>query len=519
MLRAFCQSRSGNFAIMSGLTMIPIVLAVGFGIDYGRYSSAQRHLQEMADATSLALAASRETNQAKLEALAADYLDANRSLSRVDTVRLVSVDATKEEVDVRLAGSIPATFMSVAGYEQLNVAASALAERAIQGNVEVSLVLDNTWSMVEADASGTKRIDALKSAAASLVEKLLKDSGTSVRIALVPYADYVNVGIENRGAPWLDIGVEKTTQHTSGGDCWTVTEKTECTAWAPKKTCTRTRDGVTETYSCGGGCTATRTTPVTPYQQCSKERSWTTTIMWHGCVGSRTGGTNRLHDGNTSVRYPGFTSRNPECLNPIVRLTNDKAKLLAAISGMIINRGGYTPSTFIPAGLIWGLNTLSPTAPFPDGMPYDDGNQRPRKVAVLMTDGENTLLYDSRNGRHKPSGVKSLSPGEAGSGGGRECGKEEDDDDDDEDCGVGAGGGSGPYKQSNRDTLSICAYMKSKEIEIYTVAFMVEDDTARAMLQRCASSPDHYYEAADSVRLSAAFGGIAEALRVVRLAR
>ena len=162
---------------------------------------------------------------------------------------------------------------------------------------------------------------------------------------------------------------------------------------------------------------------------------------------------------------------------------------LQAINGMIINRGtSYRPNTYIPAGLIWGLNVLSPGIPFKDSGEYDNNNVKPRKVAVLMTDGENTLRYNAANGRHA-----TLSGGAANQ--------------------------AKQIKQTNDDTVAICTYMKSKNIEIFTVAFMVDDPTAKSLLEGCATDSSHYYDATDSDALLAAFSGIGQSLRVVRLAR
>lgn len=521
MLRKFLESRSGNFAILSGVTMIPLCLAAGLAVDYSRHHSAQRHLQEMADATSLALAASKEQNQARLEQIANDYLAANRTDSRVREVQVASVVATTESVDVELIGSIPTTFMGIAGYQQLDVGASALAERATRGTVEVSLVLDNTWSMSDVDARGVRKIDALKSAASGLVDQLLKSPDGGVRIALVPYGEYVNVGTQHRNNAWLSVPADYSQQTGSERVCTKSTTRTRCVETKPSSTCTRTVDGVTESYSCGGGCARSETYTVPEYETCSGGYT-TRNYVWHGCVGSRMGSTNRLGDRNASVRYPGYVTQNAECLNPIVRLTSAKQTLKDAIIGMVIQKGSHRPQTYIPGGMIWGLHTIAPSGPFGDGLAYDEENLRPRKVVVLMTDGDNTLLYNKNNGRAVvPS--KSL---KALLGSERQVWRQEDDDDcdddddDDESCGAQSDPlGSGPFKQTNEDTLAICTNMKANEIEIYTVAFMVDDPVARDMLKTCASSPAHYFQASDAAVLSAAFSGIAQSLQVVRLAR
>ena len=104
-----------------------------------------------------------------------------------------------------------------------------------------------------------------------------------------------------------------------------------------------------------------------------------------------------------------------------------------------------------------------------------------------MTDGENTLQFN-KNGKHVPIGgtaQKIL------------------------DLVLGV----------NKDTRTICDNMKAKKIEIFTIAFMVDDKNAKSMLESCASDKEHYFDASDSEGLSAAFSGISASLRVVRLAR
>jgi hypothetical protein len=60
--------------------------------------------------------------------------------------------------------------------------------------------------------------------------------------------------------------------------------------------------------------------------------------------------------------------------------------------------------------------------------------------------------------------------------------------------------------------------MKKQNIEIYTVAFMVDDETAKTMLESCATDKNHYFDASDTSKLLEAFTAISKSLRVVRLA-
>lgn len=488
-LDRFWKSRSGNMAVLSVAASFPLIFAVGLGIDYARHTSAHQHLQDLADATSLALAATEDMSETKMRELAVDVIAANRDLTRIGPVTIASLKIDDDKVDVLLNGAIQASFMSLAGYDRLPTSASALAERAVKGQVEVALVLDNTYSMSAENAFGVSRIETLREAASNLVSELLKEDDGAVRIALVPYAEYVNVGTQHRNAPWLDVPADYSTEAKPADKCETRTTRKKCVAWADKYACQRIVDGIAVQGQCGGGCTDSETINVEPYQYCTGGRS-AKTYKWYGCVGSRNVDDTRLHDQSSSVRYPGYVERSQRCMSPIMPLTTNASSLKNAIEDMVVEVNGYRPLTYIPAGLIWGLNVLSPTAPFTEGAAYHPANEKPRKVVVLMTDGENTLRYRERDGKHEEL------PGKAG---------------------------QKKYEQAvdatNADTMAICDNMKAQNIEIYSVAFMVDDADAQDMLEYCAASSEHYYDASDNEQLLAAFADISASLRVVRLAR
>ena len=496
MIRAFFADPRGAYAVIMGILAIPLMLSVGLGVDYARYLRAQAHLQSLADAASLAMAASRSPDEASLRKIGDDFIAANSSDKDLDHVRVASLTGTTEKVDLTLEATLPTTFMALANIDTMNVHANSLAIRAVSGSVEVSLVLDNTWSMSEmADASTTK-IAALKKAASDLVNEVFKDNDAPIKVGLVPYADYVNVGTQNRGASWLNIPADYSVTHK--GSCQTITSKQgACLAYAPQKTCTSNTDGIISTYQCGGGCTKyAADVPVTPYQSCSND--YVTNYTWYGCVGSRANGQDPiLSDEHPSRRYPGYLDTSQHCLNPIVPLTDNKNTLVSAINNLIINIGGYKPSTYIPAGIMWGINELSPSAPLTEAQAYDPDNVKPRKVMVLMTDGYNTLQFRASDGRHV----------------GFDANKEADE-----------------RAQSNANAAALCDYAKKRKIEIFSVAFIVsnptataddraKEDEARALLQGCAADAQHYYDATNSEALAQAFSGIAQSLTNVRLAR
>ena len=96
----FIQSRSGNFGIMAAVTSIPLILAAGVAVDYTRYLSATKHLQEVADAGALAVAAATEKDEEKLRKRADEVVQGNYSDSRIDTLQVASLELRDDQVDL-----------------------------------------------------------------------------------------------------------------------------------------------------------------------------------------------------------------------------------------------------------------------------------------------------------------------------------------------------------------------------------------------------------------------------------
>ncbi len=485
-IRRFARERSGNMALLAGIAMIPLMLSVGLGIDYARYSSAHHHLQEMADAAALAVVASRSRDEAALRQQALEHLRANNRLERATDLAIHHISIRDDRVELQVSGSIHASFLSLAGYDRLGVATTAVAERAVRGNVEVALILDNTYSMSATDAGGRTRIALLKTAAAKLVREVLDQSDGSARIGIVPYAEYMNVGTQHRNAWWLSVPADYTVAGTPQ-TCETRTTRNECVRSAPTYSCTTWHDGIPQNSTCGGGCQESRTVTVPPYQHCWGGSS-AQNYRWYGCVGSRTAGNARLQVGRPDVRYPGYVETRQNCLSAIVPLTTNRNTLLNAVDGMVSHVGSYRPYTYIPSGLIWGYNLLTPGEPFAGAAAFDPENYRPRKVAVLMTDGQNTLAFNASNGRHERPG-------------GNEAAQ------------------ANQLRKTDEDAMAICTAMKGDGIEIFTVSFMVDDQNARNLLRGCATSAQHHHDASNPDQLLAAFGEITRSLTVVRLTR
>lgn len=489
-MRRMRSDRRGNVAMMFALAAPVVALIVGFAIDLTRHQLARNAAQNALDASALAAAASGVSDLDALNTLVNSYLAANVDPKQINTGYAVSVHYENEtELKVTLKGDINAFFSGLIGMNKLPVNVESVAQRGTADAVELALVLDNTWSMSDSAGGGQTRIQALKTAAKTLTDALMVKDDGRVKIGVVPYAEYVNVGTGNRTQPWISVPADYSTSTPAVPCTWETRTTKDVYTGGVRGTCTRYNDGVAEQYSCWTTEQTKTTVDVAPYQVCTGGRSASTTnYRWFGCVRSRNSGTLRLNDSQPNTPYVGFLGTSQRCLNPILPLNDTKATVTSTINALVVNVGSYRPNTHIPSGLIWGVNVLSPTAPFTDGRAYSPGNNAPRKILVLMTDGENTLRFQASDGQH-PAFSSNTSTAAT------------------------------QLTQTNKDVSDICVYAKAQGIEIYTVALSVNSSTARTMLQNCATDANHYFDASDSASLVKSFADIAASINAVRLVK
>lgn len=468
-LGEFTRSCRGNIAMISAICAVPLALGVGIAVDLQHRSSVQNAVQDGLDAALLAAAATGSEDESEVDRIIRDYFSTHLTNVDLSDDYELAVDLTDSRIAARVDGETDTYFAGLIGRPHLPVTVSAAAVSGSGQIIELALVVDNTWSM-SADAGGAMtRIAALKAAAHTLVDSIMVEGG-QVRISLVPYADYVNVGPSNRNASWINVPADYSV--TSPRTCSMRTTRTTCTGgvWGTRDVLV---DGVPTPqgyWEVAPTCTEQR---VAPYEQCSG--GTTTNYTWFGCVLSRNAGTLRLSDEHPEVRYTGFLGSSQACLNSILPLASDRAAIDRAIDGLVINIGSYRPETFIPAGLVWGVNVLSPSPPFTEGAPYGDNV---RKIVVLMTDGSNTLQFRVADGRHV------------------------------------AAPSSAP---ADSDARAICDYARGQGIQVYTVGLAVPSGPARDLMRYCASSTSGAYDARDASELVEAFRGIARSINAVRL--
>jgi Mg-chelatase subunit ChlD len=100
-------------------------------------------------------------------------------------------------IRVEADATSPNGLLKLVGIDETPV---AVASEAVRANpLEVALVLDSSTSM----GKGSKDA-ALRQAVAELADTLMIDEA-DVKLAVVPFSSFVNVGIQNRTEPWLEL--------------------------------------------------------------------------------------------------------------------------------------------------------------------------------------------------------------------------------------------------------------------------------------------------------------------------
>ncbi|MBI1384123.1 MAG: VWA domain-containing protein [Rhizobiales bacterium] len=447
------SDRRGNVAMMAAGVIVAIAVGAGAMIDYGRSYQVRTALQSALDAAIVASALAASGDQDESEAHVRAGLVSNWKNSQgTSTPNLVEYSENDGVLFAAATVEVPASFLGIAGIDTVPVRVETRVQVGL-GKMEIALVLDNTGSM-----SGSKLAE-LDDAATDLVNTLMRGGNDdAVKIAVVPFANYVNVGLANRNASWIDVPPDTASTETQCEMRAPVTGQSNCRT----ETATYDDDGRTVSYDYEV-CDYTYGTPV--------EECWqaTTGAVWQGCVGSR----NHPLDvsvGNMGTRVPGLLGRS--CPSAILPLTNDKSTITTMLDSL-----QAVGNTYIPAGLVWGWRALDSEAPFTEATSTAEATQNHvNKVIVLMTDGENT-----RSPSYPDHDLQERA-------------------------------------LADQRTAELCTNIKAAGIKIYTVTFDVSDNGIKDLMESCASGPPYYFDATGVAGLNEAFKDIAGKLVQLRIA-
>ena len=422
--RRFSDDRRGGVAIMFALVITSFCLFAGAGVDFGRWAQAQQQTNSALDAAVLAgarmLQIDRSNASGAIKAAQAYYTENTKSRIEVidDSATFTPINNNKGFSGTSVS-YLKTAFLGFANVTKLKV--SAYSEAALPTQpLDISMMLDVTGSM-----GGTK-ISDLKLAATDLVDIVIPDTATDarVRVALVPFAEGVRLPASAnslaRGSPDPD---KFTLYYQSGRNTKSATYRlTECVV---------ERAG------------ANRYTDVAP--------------------------------GNGNYVMSLFNSSGVcglPAADELVPLTDSKTTLKDKIKNLVLSN-----TTAGQIGTAWAWYTLSPNwnALWSTPNKADAYDTPTVKIAILMTDGEYNLQYDS-------NGVQTSSSG----------------------AGVAANA------DSTTQARELCTNMKAKGITVYTVGFALGGNaTAIQTMNKCASDLSKAYTPTSGSELRQAFRDIA----------
>jgi Flp pilus assembly protein TadG len=491
LLARFGGEQSGNVAILFAASLVVLLLAIGAAVDVARWMHARDQTAAAIDAALLAGGRALQTDSddetGAVEA-AQRYYDQNVK-SRLpvvgDTVDFTVVD---DGTAMTASGTayLKTPFLRLANIDKLpltNLSETEFskAELAVGGNggenLEIAMMLDITGSMCnhapssnQSPCSSGKKLDALKAAASDLVNIVVWDdqSEFTSKVALVPFSEDIRLPTQNAldMARSSNLPSEKTI--SSGGGGW---------GWGGG-------GGNSTTYYLSD-CVVERVGSQRYTDAMPKRNQY---VLGHYTEDyTQTGGNNGGGGGWGWGGGGGGGNNNKEgkCAvsesAAIVPLSSNKDDLLAKINGLQAKGG-----TAGHLGTAWAWYALSPEW---SGLwssanrPAAYGTDKLKKIAILMTDGEYNTQYDS-------DGV-SVDANKAANG------------------------------SSTSQARSLCAAMKAKGVEVYTVGFELGGSYSEAYqtLNQCASEPGKFYDAKNEEQLKQAFRDIAIKLSSLYLSK
>lgn len=159
-LRRFALNESGNIAIIAGLVMLPLMVAVGGGVDYGEALRQRGIMQQSADAA--ALAAAMKVPEQRLATAQTVYFS-NYPGPLANSVVSIA-DYAGGGVTVNAQGEMNTNFLRLVGMNELTLSVSATAvssatpDQVVTETVEVTTERARTVCMMSLAASGSQTL-------------------------------------------------------------------------------------------------------------------------------------------------------------------------------------------------------------------------------------------------------------------------------------------------------------------------------------------------------------------------
>jgi Flp pilus assembly protein TadG len=448
--RSFWRDAKGATALTFALAAVPLVMIAGVAVDYSRAISEQTSLQAALDAATLAVATQSAANQ-KLATDQGRKVFAENFGSAAEKLSFKLVNGTVEgEASVKM----PTALMNLALGETLTLDAKSVVNTPQDMKAEIALVLDYSGSM-----NRNGKYQAMRDAAKTLIKDMMSGSNASnIKFGIVPFSDYV---LTHLPVAYLD-GVHSSWYPQSVTTCIDsrnyphATQSTTPSANNPRSQWEPV--GLDPKYfkqmnaNDSGNATSKKAQQKAKKQKAAKDKA--------------------AQDGEAvQSDYPIV---DPACQVYVTNqlftepLTTNASSLLSRLDVM-----KPLKLTNIALALEQGWHVLTSNAPYSEGVP--DNRSDTLKAIVLLTDGVQTK--------------EGWGPQQ------------------------GSGGFVYSVDQANTNIRELCVNIKKQKILLVTIAFQLDDATAKDILSTCASKPEHFFDASTNSDLASAFEQIREDLR------
>jgi Flp pilus assembly protein TadG len=463
--RGFIRNHRGNVAMIYALSLVPLAMAAGAGLDYARAIVVRASLSEALDAAALAVGSTPGLSQSQQQVLAQQYFTANyHESSAYGAPAPVQIFPSGQQMIVSTYDTMPTTILRMAGIRTLTVDASS---KVIWGQLKVwvSLVLDNTGSMTQTDSSNLSKISALKSASHNLLAMLQSAASTpgDVKVAIIPFVKDVNIGTANVSATWLDWTDWNANNGSCSGSGTNGTTQSVCTVAHCSKS-----QYTTKTNCTGHSGTWYNVGTWTPSNHSN----------WNGCVTDRgtssgpdtTNNYDVMKTAPVSGQLPSYfpAEQYSSCPQSLLSLNYNWTSLNNKIDAMTAN--GSTNQTI---GLVWGWHALTNSNPLNSGT-LPDGTAR---YIIILSDGLNTQdrWY---------------------------------------------GDGSNQSTQVDDRMAKVCTNAKADGITIYAVYVDIAGTQGNSsVLQNCATDASKYYDLTSAGQIASAFAQIGQQITNLRVSQ
>lgn len=512
-VKSYLKDESASIAIMTALGGLVLLMGVGVALDYNNMTREHVRLQASMDAAVLAATSRVNSTESELREHFEAAFHTNYTLTGGHEPKHFDLDVDVKDMVLEASATLDYQpfLMNIFGHNDLPINVRAASPVTFLPDMDIALALDITQSMAD-----TGNLDDLKFAVSDMLD-ILQDSPGETRVSVVPYNQYVNVGVDKATEPWLSVGPTVKIQKP-------VSKDSPIYANRIPPTCYDTGERRPVYIDIDGAVELAGYEPVTVclddgYKgdivgvQKKKRNGSVKKYAFEGCVASRDKGLDKVpqaslktqipaamdYKSHRTIQYPNIYKKpkqigdndkhNVACGQEVTPLNGD----LAFVKSKVKDLSGLG-DTYLPTGLLWGWRTLTQGAPLSTPLtPTLAASRNYKRILVFMTDGENTTekIHKEQNTEyyHVPLDM-SKSRGVSRS------------------------------KLGVKKAAEICELAKQDDVEIYTISYKGTggfDSETRKMLRKCATRPSYAFQPNNRDELLDAFRTITQSQQVVRV--